>query len=150
MNETRAETIELLQQALASLETGGDPDPYMAGHGLQSRRLRFAWDEPALGIDFDLPIFCVLSDEEIQAADAAEAAAALRMAILLLAAAEQDRLAVDGEARLTVTHDGETAAWCSYAPDGEIVAQGDDWDALAARLEATFPATSGAPAVIWP
>lgn len=150
MNENRAETIESLQRALASLEAGGEPDPFMAGHGIQSRRLRFEWNEPALRIDFDLPVVCVLSDEEVQAADAAEAVAALRMAILLLTAAELDRLAVDGEARLAVTHDGETATWRSYGPDGESAAEGDDWTGLAARLEATFPATSDAPTVIWP
>lgn len=150
MSESRPETLALLRQALDSLEAGGDPDPYTAGHGLQSRRLRFAWDEPALAIDLDLPVCCVLADEEIQAEDAAEAAAALRMAMLLLAAAEEGRLAVEGEARLAVTHDGETASWISWAPDGERLAGEDDWTALATRLDATFPASPDAPAVIWP
>lgn len=152
MSESRTETLDRLRQALASLEAGGDPAPYAAGHGLQSRRLRFAWDEPALSIDLDLPIACVLSDEETQAADAAEAAAALRMALLLLTAAEEGRLTVDGEARLTVAHDGETASWASFSSDGELLAEGDDWFPLVARLEATFPESSESPTVtvIWP
>lgn len=152
MSESRAETLALLRGALASLEAGGDPDPYTAGHGLQSRRLRFAWDEPALAIDLDLPIGCVLSDEETQAADAAEAAAALRMALLLLTAVEDGRLAVDGESRLTVTHDGETASWASYSPAGELLSEGDDWSPLAARLATAFPDTpdSSSVTVIWP
>lgn len=152
MSENRAETLARLREALASLEAGGDPDPYTAGHGLQSRRLRFSWDEPALAIDLDLPVGCVLSDEETQSADAAEAAAALRMALLLLTAADCGRLAVEGESRLTVTHDGETAFWTSYAPDGELLAEGDDWSPLAARLAASFPDTPDSPSVtvIWP
>lgn len=152
MSEDRAETIALLRQALASFEAGGDPVPYVAGHGLQSRRLRFEWEEPALSIDLDLPIDRVLSDEDTQAADAADAAAALRMALLLLTAAEEGLLAVEGEARLAVAHDGETASWASYAPDGELLADGDDWAPLVARLEAAFHDTSDSPAVtvIWP
>ena len=147
-DETRNETMEALRADLAALEAGGEPVRFAAGHGLQSRVFRFEWDEPSLRIDLELPFARVLSDEETQAADAAELGAAVRMAILLLAAADGEALLSGGEARLSVSHDGTTPRWSAAGADGEILDEADDWSALAARRDSAFPGSAAT--VIWP
>ena len=86
------ETIEELRAALAELESGEGLSRFVEGHGLQSRFFAFSWKSEGLSIDFNLPCGRVLSDEEEQALDAARVGAALRMAILLLTAADGGKL----------------------------------------------------------
>jgi hypothetical protein len=146
--ETRPDAIALLAADLADLESGGEPANYAAGHGLMSRVWRFAWDEPSLRLDFTLPLARVLADDEDQAADLAEIAAAIRMALLLLAAAGSGTLLAAGETRLTATYDGTTPRWSVEDADANLLDESDDWTTLAARLEATLPDTPEL--VIWP
>ena len=96
------ETIEELRAALAELESGEGLSRFVEGHGLQSRFFAFSWKSEGLSIDFNLPCGRVLSDEEEQALDAARVGAALRMAILLLTAADGGKLLFEGEALLSV------------------------------------------------
>lgn len=86
------ETIEELRAALAELESGEGLSRFVEGHGLQSRFFAFSWKSEGLSIDFNLPCGRVLLDEEEQALDAARVGAALRMAILLLTAADGGKL----------------------------------------------------------
>ena len=105
------ETIEELRAALAELESGEGLSRFVEGHGLQSRFFAFSWKSEGLSIDFNLPCGRVLSDEEEQALDAARVGAALRMAILLLTAADGGKLLFEGEASLSVAADEDGARY---------------------------------------
>lgn len=143
------ETIEELRAALAELESGEGLGRFVEGHGLQSRFFAFSWESEGLAIEFHLPYARVLSDEEDQSQDAARVGAAIRMAILLLAAAAGGKLLSEGEARLSVEA-GEAGARYSIAgPDGEAIDAGDDWGPLVARLDAALSG-GGDVQVIWP
>lgn len=103
MDTTIDQTIEELREAAATLEQGGLPERFAAGHGIQSRRFRFEWQDEVLSLDFDLPCARLLSDEETQREEGAEAAAACRMGMLLLAARRDGTLLQEGEATLSAT-----------------------------------------------
>lgn len=148
----RQATIGELKAALAELESEDGLERFVEGHGLQSRVFAFSWSEPELEIDFRMPYARVLSDKEAQAADAAAVGAAIRLAILLLLAAPgRGGLLAEGEARLSVTGDGDGGRYETQAPDGTPVDSGDGWDPLVARLKAALPDDADAPvSIIWP
>ena len=91
MKEKRIETIAELENALEEIESGEGLSTFVEGHGLNSHRFRFEWREPLLHISYDLPTGRVLSPEEDQKADDAEAGAAIRLAIVLLRAFAQGK-----------------------------------------------------------
>ena len=124
-----------LRAELEGFEAGEGLSRFTGGHGLQSNVFRFSWDEPMLRIDLELPYACVLSEDEQQADDDAEISASMRMAILLLSAAEKGTLLQDGEARLVVTHDDDDLWWGVYDAEGNLLDESEEWDSLAARLE---------------
>ena len=70
-DEATAETVGELRAAIAELESEDGLERFVEGHGLQSRYFAFKWDSARLAIDFRLPYARVLSDEEVQAEDAA-------------------------------------------------------------------------------
>ena len=144
--------INGLHAAIAALDVGEEPVEFIGGHGLQSRRFRFAWRDEALAIDIDLPWGRVLSGEEAQAADAAEVGAACRMALLLLVAHEAGTLLHEGEARLSASCDERGTRYAVFDAEGETLDEGDDWAVLTARLEAAFPGGGDEAelSVIWP
>ena len=153
MNMTIDQTIEELREAAATLERGGLPETFAAGHGVQSCRFHFEWRDETLSIDFDLPCARLLSDEETQREEAAEAAAAARMGMLLLAARCDGTLLREGEATLSVTCDDFGTSYEIRDAAGETLDSDDDWSPLAARLESIFGAAASAaeaPAIIWP
>ena len=149
MNTPIDQAIEDLREAAATLEQGGLPERLAAGHGIQSRRFRFEWNDDALELDFDLPCARLLSDEETQREEAAEAAAAARMGTLLLAARQDGTLLRDGEASLSATCDDYGTSYEIRDAAGEPLDSGDDWTPLAARLEAVFAAAEPT-AIIYP
>ena len=149
MNATQT-TLNNLRAAIAGLENGEGPAPFIEGHGLQSRRFRFNWSDEALSIDFDLPCSCVLSDEESRREDDAAIGAACRMAVLLLYAQEAGTLLRDDEARLMVSCDRSGNHYAVLDARGEALDSGDDWSVLAARLEVAFGENASGVAVIWP
>lgn len=149
--ETRQETINELKAALAELESENGLERFLEGHGLQSRVFSFAWNEERLAIDIRLPYARVLEDEETQAADAAMVGAAIRLAILLLAASGEGLLLADGETRLSVTADEYGGRYETQDADGAVVDSGDDWNPLVARLKAALPDDANSSlAIIWP
>lgn len=137
--DRRNRAFNALRADLDGIAAGEGPSRFAAGHGLQSRVFRFEWREPSLEIDFALPFARLLSDAESQREDDAELCASIRMALLLLAAAEAGSLLEDGESRLRVSHDGRRAVWSALGPDGAPVCRNGDWDTLIARLEAVLP-----------
>ena len=140
-----------LRAELEGFEAGEGLSRFTGGHGLQSNVFRFSWDEPMLHIDLELPYACVLSEDEQQADDDAEISASMRMAILLLSAAEKGTLLLDGEARLVVTHDDDDLWWGVYDADGNLLDESEEWDSLAARLEnALADDAENALTFIWP
>ena len=96
MEEKRRETIAELENALEEIESGDGLLTFVEGHGLNSHRFRFEWSEPLLHISYDLPTGRVLSPEEDQKADDAEAGGApitnseLRRAVKLNEVAPND------------------------------------------------------------
>ncbi len=147
----RMSVIEELRAELNGFEAGEGLSRFVDGHGLQSNMFRFDWDDPMLRISFELPYACVLSEEEQQADDNAEISASIRMAILLLVAAEGGTLLQEGEARLSVTHDGDSFGWAVYDADGYLLDDAEEWDSLAARLENTVSSDAeNAVSIIWP
>ena len=147
----RQETIDELKAALAELESEEGLGRFMAGHGLQSRFFAFSWSEKSLEIDFRLPYARVLEEEETQNADAAMVGAAIRLAILLLAASGEGRLLNDGEVQLSVTADEDGLRYDTRDADGEEIDMGDNWDSLVARLTAALPDDATASLqIIWP
>ena len=133
------ETIEELRAALAELESGEGLSRFVEGHGLQSRVFVFSWESEELSIDFVLPCERVLSDEEERALDALRVGSALRLAILLLAAAAEGRLLAEGEAGLSVAADEDGVRYAVSGPDGGVIDEAEDWDPLVARLDAALP-----------
>ena len=154
MEETSSQRISIMDDLRAELEgfeAGEGLSRFTGGHGLQSNVFRFSWDEPMLRIDLELPYACVLSEDEQQADDDAEISASMRMAILLLSAAEKGTLLQDGEARLVVTHDDDDLWWGVYDADGNLLDVSEEWDSLAARLEnALTDDAENALTFIWP
>ena len=154
MEETSSQRISIMDNLRAELEgfeAGEGLSRFTGGHGLQSNVFRFSWDEPMLRIDLELPYACVLSEDEQQADDDAEISASMRMAILLLSAAEKGTLLQDGEARLVVTHDDDDLWWGVYDADGNLLDESEEWDSLAARLEnALADDAENALTFIWP
>ena len=154
MEETSSQRISIMDDLRAELEgfeAGEGLSRFTGGHGLQSNVFRFSWDEPMLRIDLELPYACVLSEDEQQADDDAEISASMRMAILLLSAAEKGTLLQDGEARLVVTHDNDDLWWGVYDADGNLLDESEEWDSLAARLEnALADDAENALTFIWP
>ena len=133
------EAIEELRAALAELESGEGLSRFVEGHGLQSRVFVFSWESEELSIDFELPCERVLSDEEERALDAVRVGSALRLAILLLAAAAEGRLLAEGEAGLSVAADEDGVRYAVSGPDGGVIDEAEDWDPLVARLDAALP-----------
>ena len=141
------ETIDMLRADLAAIEAGEtEALSFVSGHGFQSRRWRFAFENDNLSIDFDLPLGCVLADEEARKAENAEVSAAIRMALVLISAWTED--AASG-GRLCVAHDGETASWRLISGDGEVLDDADDWASLVAKLDAEIPEEEKA-VIFWP
>ena len=73
MEEKRIEAIAELENALEEIESGEGLSTFVEGHGLQSHRFRFEWSEPLLQISYDLPTGRILSPEDDQKSDDAEA-----------------------------------------------------------------------------
>ena len=147
----RENTIDELRTALAELESDEGLERFVEGHGLQSLYFNFTWSEPSLDIDIRLPYARVLSGEEEQQADNARIGVVCRLAILLLMAADAGTLLSDGEARLSVWADEDGERYDLVNAAGETLDAGEDWDALVARLKASFPDKEAASLqVIWP
>ena len=146
----KTKVIEDLKAAIAELESGNGLERFVEGHGLQSRRFRFAWREPPLDIDIRLPYARVLSAKAEQRADEAQVCAACRMALLLIVAADRGKLLSDGEARLSVAADEFGTRYAVYGTDGAELDSGDGWEVLVGRLEAALPADTGDVQVFWP
>lgn len=144
MDNDREAALAELAAALASLEGGGPPAPFLGGHGIQSRLIEFAWSDPALEIDFRLPWGLALDEEEPRRARDAEIGAAIRLALLLQAPA-----AGDG-GRITVAADSRDVSYAVFAPDGSLEDAGDDWEPLVRRLETGLAGTASAATVFWP
>ena len=145
-----AEVIENLRGAIAELESGNGLERFVEGHGLQSRRFKFAWHEPPLNIDIRLPYARVLSDEAEQRADEARIGAACRMALLLITAVEKGSLLSDGETSLSARSDEYGTRFFVYGPDGAALDSGEGWEVLVERLKAALPADAGSVQVFWP
>lgn len=147
--EKRMEVLAGLEDALEEIESGEGLSTFVEGHGFQSRRFRFEWHEPVLHISYDLPTGRVLASEEAQKADDEEAAAAIRMAILVF------RAMLDG--RTEELEDGSVCLWCDedgaryaiYDPDGSLVDKGDGWAVLIPPLETLFRDVSATLAIFW-
>ena len=145
MDNDREAALAELAAALASLEGGGPPAPFLGGHGIQSRLFEFAWSDPALEIDFRLPWGLALDEEEPRRARDAEVGAAIRLAMLLL----QAPAAEDG-GRITVAADSRGVSYAVFAPDGSLEDADDDWEPLVRRLEANLAGAAPAATVFWP
>lgn len=91
------EALAGMEDALEEIESGEGLSTFVEGHGLQSRRFRFEWHEPVLHISYDLPTGRVLASEEDRKADDEEAAAAIRMAILVFRAMLDGKIGEDGD-----------------------------------------------------
>ena len=146
METKRAAAIAELRAALTDLESGEGLTRLVGGHGIQSRVFEFAWNEPALEIDFRLPYGRLLSDEESQKNDDAEIGAAIRMAILLLTLAGRP----DAASRIEVACDDRGTTYAVYAADGDLEDSGADWSPLVRRLETVLGGETEAVSVIWP
>ncbi len=97
LKEKRMEALAGLEDALEEIESGEGLSTFVEGHGLQSRRFRFEWHEPVLHISYDLPTGRVLASEEDRKADDEEAAASIRMAILVFRAMLDGKIGEDGD-----------------------------------------------------
>ncbi len=146
MENDRETRVAELTAALAALEDGDAPAPFLGGHGIQSRLFEFAWRDNALEIDFRLPWGLALDDEESRRERNAEIGAAIRLAILLIGRRE-------GGGKTVVYADERGAGYSVFAADGSLEDAGDDWTPLVRRLEGAMessrPACSGIK-VIWP
>lgn len=150
MKGKRAEALAGLEVALGEIEGGEGLSTFVEGHGLQSRRFRFEWQEPSLRISYDLPTGRVLSSEEDQKADDAEAGAAIRLALVLLRAVQGGKPELFGDGELSVSCDDFGARYSITAPDGSVVEEGDGWSGLVSRLEALSGGLADQVAVFWP
>ena len=146
----RTEAIAELEEALGEIEGGEGLSTFVEGHGLQSRRFRFEWREPSLQISFDLPTGRVLSPEEEQRADDAEAGAAIRLALVLLRALQSGKDGVFEDGALSVSCDDSGASYAIHAPDGSVIDEGDGWSGLVSRLEGLLGDSAGDVMIIWP
>lgn len=143
-SQMRAEVVAELQQAIAELEAGEELTRFISGGGFQSRLFVFQWEDEALTIDLRLPYARVLANEETQRRDAMELGVALRMAMLLLSTPGTD------DTRISVFDDEDGVDYVVFDASGRVTDAGEEWDALAARLEAASPAEPGTFTVIWP
>ena len=150
MKEKRIEAIAWLEEALAEIESGEGLSTFVEGHGLQSHRFRFDWSEPSLNISYDLPTGRVLSPEDDQHADDAEAGAAIRLALVLLQSLEQGKTEAFEGGALRVACDDEGARYEILAEDGSVIDEGEGWSGLASRLEGVFGDLSEELMIFWP
>jgi len=150
MKEKRAEAVAGLEDALEEIESGEGLSTFVEGHGLQSRRFRFEWSEPLLQISYDLPTGRVLSSEDEQKADDAEAGAAIRLALVLLQAFQDGKTKAFEDGILSVSCDEDGARYTIYAPDGSVTDEGDGWAGLVSRLEGLFEDSAEQVVIFWP
>ena len=148
--ETREETIDSLNAALAELEGGEGLSHFVGGHGTMSRLFEFNWSEPTLEIDFRLPYARVLADEESQKEDNDEINAAIRIALLLLTIEGVKAASAEEGLRASVWADERRVGYAISDKDGNAVDFGDDWSGLVNRLEAALPAGERPMPIIWP
>ena len=144
ISQMREEAVADLKDAIAELEAGEELTRFIVGSGFQSRRFVFQWDDEKLSIDLRLPYARVLADEEVQLLDVMELGVAMRMAILLLSVPDE------GGDRIAVVGDEDGVNYAVFDASGVMTDAGEDWDALAARLENAFPAKGESFTVIWP
>jgi hypothetical protein len=149
LKKRREEAITQLQAALDELASGTELTRYVTGHGLQSRYFEFEWNDPALRIDFHLPHDCVLSDEETQRSDASEIEAALRLALLLLDAANRKALFQQGEEFLSISLDEFGTEYRIFGSSGNALDSGEDLEILVRRLELSLPVETDSQILIW-
>jgi hypothetical protein len=142
----RAEAIAELKAAFAELESGKGLTRLVGGHGIQSRVFAFEWEEPSLEIRFRLPYARLLQDEASQKEDDEEIGAAIRMAMLLLAAAGR----AEAPSRLEVSCDDRGTAYAVYSADGDLEDSGTDWAPLVKRLETELGDAPEPLSIIWP
>ena len=151
LKDERSDAIANLEVALEEIESGEGLSTYVEGHGLQSRVFRFDWREPTLELSIALPTGRVLSGEEVERADEAEAAAAIRMALVLLRVAGDGKTAAaDGVARAEVSCDEFGTRYALYAPDGTTIEEAEDWSGLIERLKRVLADSDGQMSIIWP
>ena len=144
ISQMREEAVADLKDAIAELEAGEELMRFIVGSGFQSRRFVFQWDDERLSIDLRLPYARVLADEEAQLLEVMELGVAMRMAILLLSVPDE------GGGRIAVVGDEDGVNYAVFDAAGVMTDAGEDWDALAARLETAFPAKGESFTVIWP
>lgn len=150
MDDERSSAAANLEAALQEIELGEGLSTNVEGHGIQSRVFRFDWREPALQISYELPTGRVLSGEETQKRDDAEISAAIRMALILLRAVMDGKIAVAGYGSVSVSCDDSGARYAIYAPDGNLIEEAEGWTGLVARLENIFDESSEEFVIIWP
>jgi len=156
LQEQRQAAINSLKLALETHEKPEEEEdailPFIKGHGVQSLRFVFQWEEEALDIDFSLPYERVLSDEETLLDDKAMVSAAIRLAIALLMAAESGNLLREGEAHLSVWCDGNAAGWSTIGPDEATIEESEELLILVERLSSDVETTGmdEALSIIWP
>lgn len=144
LTERRGRAIEELMAALAEIESGEGLLRLVEGHGIQSRFFRFAWDEPALKIDFRLPYARVLSSDEAQAEDNVRIGAAIRMAAFLL----QSKCEASG---FSVGCNEDSYWYTVFDAEGNEIDSGNDWMDLVKHFESENQDTfKDAMAIIWP
>ena len=150
MNQKRIEAIAGLENALNEIESGEGLSTFVEGHGLQSHRFRFEWNEPLLQISYDLPTGRILSPEEDQKMDDAEAGAAIRLALVLLRAFENGTPQEFEDGTLSVSCDDDGAHYEILAEDGSVIDAEEGWSGLASRLESVFGDLAEDLTIIWP
>ncbi len=151
LKDERADAIANLEVALEEIESGEGLSTYVEGHGFQSRVFRFNWREPTLELSIELPTGRVLSGEEVERADEAEAAAAIRMALVLLRVASDGKAAAaDGVARAAVSCDETGTRYVLYAPDGTVIEEAEGWNGLVERLKRALADDGDQMSIIWP
>lgn len=151
MKEKRIEAIAGLENALEEIESGEGLSTFVEGHGLQSRRFRFEWSEPSLHISYNLPTGRVLSPEDDQKSDDAEAGAAIRLALVLLRAFEQGKPEAFEDCTLSVSCDDDDGARYEIrAADGSVIDEDEGWSGLTSRLEGVFGDLANELVIFWP
>ena len=150
MEEKRIAAIAELENALEEIESGEGLSTFVEGHGLQSHRFRFEWCEPLLQISYDLPTGRILSPEDDQKSDDAEAGAAIRLALVLLRAFEQGKPEAFEDGALSVSCDDDGARYEIRAADGSVIDEEEGWSGLASRLEGVFGDLSEELMIFWP
>lgn len=145
-----SEVIQELQDALEGLDTGDVSPLFVEGHGVQSRVFQFSWSDEQLQIDIRLPYLRLLSSEEDQEEQQAEIGAAIRMAMLVLKAAEVGKLLADGEADIHIACTASGVSYVVFDEAGQVVEEDEDWALLTSRLEAAFADDEDAFVIITP